>query len=399
MDEIKSRRTYVSESLASRMLGESVQEVRRKIQAGELKGIQSTDGNFSVQSDVIYLIPKTVASLIKVQEKHVFEWINSGKLKAIKEGDSYKVSYAEYTRFGQSGQWMPQFHDTAFEHMKKLVNQGQIMEEVNEGFRRGMEPHIIKAREVIEYLEKIHSSCDQKLDVLKGRSTVVAVYVITAKVISILHSTLNLIEKSELIGASSLFRTIYEGVDLINYFLFAGDTKKGQKDLKKWFEGEHIKNPTCSAFFIDFCRKNNFDTDGKMKQRKDELYDGYCKLVHLNYPVIMESYNAMASRGFGQLKVHRMGFDYKDARLMRRAVPFLTNFEALLDSFIVMFILCQTIGLPFEQEHLDKLREYHEFYSKDVIERIKILKQENKEQNKKLGLGKRLSAWFQKSKS
>lgn len=393
---IQLKEIYVSESLASRMLGQSIENVRKMIKTGELRGIEGDEGDFSVQSDSIYLTPKTIASLVHVQEQDVLHWINSGKLKATKDGDAFKIAHQEYTRFGQSGEWMPQFHNYAFEYMKKLVSERKIIEEVNDGFRRGMKPHIIKARETIEYLEKIHYSCDPKLDVLKDRSAVVAVYVVAAKLISILYSSLNLIEKSELTGASSLFRTIYEGVDLINYFLLSGNTKNGQKNLKKWLEGDSVKNTTCGSFLVDLCKKNNFDKDGKMKIKRDELYDLYCKLVHLNYPIIMESYNAMASRGFGQLKIHRMGFDYKNTRLMRRAVPFLTAFETLLDSVIVAFLLSERCGLPLKKEHTDELKEYHDYYSKSVVERNKILRKQNPSISRRLlSLFKRISTNFQ----
>ena len=250
--------------------------------------------------------------------------------------------------------------------MKKLACDGAIINEVNEGFRRGMKPHIEKAKEVIECLEQIHSHYDSKLDVLNEKSTLTAAYIITAKVISILYSSLNMIEKGELIGAAALFRTIYEGVDLALYFTLSENTEKGKKDVSKWFNGKGIKNDTCRSFIAKFYQEYGFDKDGKMKRLKSTLYDGYCKLVHLNYHVIKESYNTMALSGSGPKKVYRMGFDYKNTKLMRKSVSFLSAFEGLLNSVLAMFLLCFQAKMPLEEAHILQLKKYHAYYLKTI---------------------------------
>jgi len=309
-----------------------------------------------------------------VSEEDVIGWIKSGELKAIQSNGDQRISYEEYSRFGQSGMWMDKFHDKMFEHMEALIDDGKAIEEVNQGFRRGMKPHIDKAREIIGYLEEIHISYEKILDVLNDKSALGAGFIITARLISLLYSALNLIETGEIIGASVLFRSIYEGVNLTKYFIFSSGSKEGQEDLNKWFGGEWIRNARCEKFLVEYFKKTGFDKDGKLQELQKKAYDLYSKLAHINYNAIMESYNAFASDGPGGEKVHRIGFDYKSTRLMRKSVTFLGVFEGLLQSVIITFLLCFQKSLPMKSAHVEKLMEYNRYYQKSVTERSNELR-------------------------
>jgi len=371
---IKLKGTYLAETFAARIMRISIEDIRKKVASKELRGFISTNGEASVLSNDVFFTPESMASMMYVSKEDVIDWIKSGKLKAIPSDGNYKISYEEYSRFGQSGIWMGKLHDKIFEHMKILINDGRAIEQVNEGFRRGMKPHIDKARQIIGYLEEIHAYYEKRLDVINGKSALDAAFIITARLISILYSAINLIETGEIIGASVLFRSIYEGVNLVKYFIFSSGSREGQKDLNKWFSGEWIRNATCEKFLVEYFKKTGFDKDGKLQEFQKKAYDLYSKLTHINYNAIMESYNAFASDGPGGKKVHRIGFDYKSTRLLRKSVDFLGAFEGLLQSVIIMFLLCFQKSLPMESPHVEKLMEYNRYYQKSVAERSKELK-------------------------
>lgn len=366
---IKLKGTYLAETFAARILRIRVEDIRKKVVSKELRGFISTSGEASVLSNDVFFTTESMASMMYVSEEDVIGWIKSGELKAIQSNGDHRISYEEYSRFGQSGMWMDKLHDRMFEHMKALVDDGRVIEEVNQGFRLGMKPHIDKAREIIGYLEEIHTYYEKRLDVLNNKSALDAGFIIVARLISILYSSLNLIETGEIIGASVLFRSVYEGVNLAKYFIFSSGSKEGQEDLDKWFSGEWIRNATCEKFLGEYFKKTGFDKEGKLQEIQKKAYDLYSKLTHINYNAIMESYNAFASNGPGGEKVHRIGFDYKSTRLMRKSVSFLGAFEGLLQSVIIAFLLCFQKSLPMESAHVEKLMEYNHYYQKSSIER------------------------------
>lgn len=376
---VKLKETYLAETFASRIMRITVEEIRKRVASKELRGFISSNGEVSVLSQDVFFTPASMASMMYVSKEDVIGWIKSGKLKAVHSGGDYKISYNEYSRFGKSGIWMGKLHDKMFEYMRTLIEDGRAIEEVNEGFRRGMKPHIDKAREVIEYLEEIHTYYEKKVDILNGKVALIAAFIITTRLISVLYSTLNLIETGELVGASALFRSIYEGVNLAEYFIFSDGTRKDQKNLNKWFNGEWIKNATCEEFLVKWYRKVGVDRNGKFQGLQKKSYGLYSKLVHFNYNAIMESYNAFASYGPGGKKVHRIGFDYKSTRLLRKSVSFLGCFEGLLQSVVIMFMLCFQRTLPMESSHIEKLMQYNRYYQKSVAERNKELSASNKD--------------------
>lgn len=366
---IKLKGTHLAETFAARIMGISVEDIRRKVVSKELRGVISTNNEASVLSNDVFLTPESMASVMHVSKEDVIDWIKSGKLKVLHSDVDFKISYEEYSRFGQSGVWMGKFHDKMFEYIKNLINDGSAIEQVNEGFRRGMKPHIDKARQIIGCLEEIHSYYEKKLDVLNAKLALDAAFIITARLISILYSALNLIETGEIVGASVLFRSIYEGKNLAKYFIFSSGTKKGQEDLNKWFSGEWIRNATCQKFLVEYFKKAGFDKDGKLQEFQEKAYDLYSKLTHINYNAIMESYNVFASDGPGGEKIHRMGFDYKSTRLLRKSVDFLGVFEGLLQGVIIMFLICFQKSLPMESSHVERLMEYNRYYQKGMAER------------------------------
>ena len=196
---IKLPGLYLAEAHAANVFGVSVPELRRKVVSKEIKGRICANGEVSISSDDAYFTPGTMARMMHVTKNDVVEWIQSSELKATADGDNYKISYEEYSRFGEFGMWMEKAVDSHFKYMKQSISKGRIIEEVNEGFRRGMKPHIEKAREVVDYLEKLHSHYENKFDILNEKSAIVAGLIIVARIISILQSILNLIEKDELV--------------------------------------------------------------------------------------------------------------------------------------------------------------------------------------------------------
>ncbi|MCA9408023.1 MAG: hypothetical protein KC733_05000 [Candidatus Omnitrophica bacterium] len=371
---IKLKETYLSGELAAKMLSKPISAIKGMVEKAELRGRISDDGRVSVFADDVYLTPKIMAIMLYVQEKDILEWITTDELKAIKANGQYKIPYKEYSSFGQSGKWMKKFHDNSFELFKKMATDGEIINEVNEGFRRGMKPRIVKARQVIEDLEKIHNDYQSQINVLDYRTALVASYVICARIISLLYSTLNLIEKDKLVGASVLFRSIYEGMDLAQYFILSTGSKNAQKKLARWFEGGDVKNTTTSDFLLNYIDENGLADRRKTKKQKDQMYDIFSGFVHFKFESIMESFNALGSSGFGQRKVHQIGFDYKGTKLLRKSVGFLTAFEGLLTAVLATFIICFRESLPLKTEHEKILLEHRDYFSKDVMERNKILK-------------------------
>ncbi|MEW6008162.1 MAG: excisionase family DNA-binding protein [Candidatus Omnitrophota bacterium] len=371
---IKLKGTYLAETFAARIARVGVEEIRKKVSSKELRGFISSAGEVSVLSDDVFFTPESMASIMHVSKEDVIDWIKSGELKATQSGEDYRISYEEYSRFGQSGMWMGKFHDRMFEYMGSVIDNGRMIEEVNEGFRRGMKPHIDKAREVIEYLEQIHTYYEKNLDILNGKSALVVAFIIMSRMISILYSALNLIEAGEIVGASVLFRSVYEGENLAKYFIFSEGTREGQQNLNKWLNSEWIRDSVCRKFLVKHFRKAGFENIDKLQELQSKQYDYYSKLTHLNYNAIMESYNAYFSSGPGGDKVHRIGFDYKSARLLRKSVGFLGCFEGLLQSVIITFLLCFQKNLPLESSHIDKMMEYNRYYQKSVGERNKELK-------------------------
>lgn len=233
---------FLAESLVARVLGQPVSDIRKMVKEGKLKGRTWSNKEVSVSADDVYFTPKTMASMMYVQEQDIIDWIGSGEVKALKSGVDYKIPYKEYSKFGQSGKWTPKLHENMFKQFVNEINNGQIINEVNEGFKRGMKPHIDKARDTVNYLETVHKKYLTQVNVHEDRTALVAAYVIHARIISLLHTTINLIENNELVGASTLFRSIYEGVDLSQYFILSTEDKNAQKKLKQWFDGGDVKN-------------------------------------------------------------------------------------------------------------------------------------------------------------
>ena len=157
LSTIRTESEFLDEYFASRIIGKSVPEIRAMVRSGELKGRIWSNEEVSVDTKDAYLTSRTMADLLLVEEQDVLDWIKAGEIYAKKTSDGYRVPYKEYSRFGQSGAWMKKCHDKMFRQFVKEINDGEIISEVNEGFKRGMKPHIDKAREVVDYLEKIHS--------------------------------------------------------------------------------------------------------------------------------------------------------------------------------------------------------------------------------------------------
>lgn len=373
---IERKGTYLDETFASQIIGISIEEIRTRVSCGRLKGFLSSGGIAKVLSDDVYFTTESMALSMHVSKEDVIEWIKSGQLKAEQSEEDYKISYKEYSRFGQSGMWMAKFHDKMFDYMKELINNGGAIEEVNNGFRLGMKPHITKAHEVIEYLEQIHKNYEKNINIHEKTAKVAAI-VIIARVISILYSALNLIEKGEVVGASALFRVIYEGENLAKYFIFSEGTINGKCDLDKWFKGVWIRNAICQKYLVKYYREAGFDKSNTIQDLQTKLYDLYSRLTHPNYDSIMESYNMFSSSGPGGNKAYRMGFDYKSAMLLRKSVVFLGCFERLLQSVLNTFILCFKSTLPMENNHIQKLIEYNQYYQKSVAERNKEIKSQS----------------------
>lgn len=367
---------FLDEKFAARLMGKTVPEIREMVKNGSLKGKEWAEGDVTVSAEGAYLTPKTMAEILFVKEEDVLEWINSGKVKAAQKDGNYKIPYKEYSKFGHSGGWMPKMHDSIFEKFVQELNGGKILGSVNEGFKRGMKPHIDKAREVIDYLEKVHGEYLPKLNVLEDKTALVAAYVIHARIISLLHTTINLIENNELVGASTLFRSIYEGVDLSQYFILSQDDKNAQKRLRKWFDGGDVSNTTRTEFLVRFLKKTGIADPKNFKKQKDKMYDIFSGFVHFNFESIMESYNALSSDGFGQKKIHHIGFDYKGARLVRKSVGFLAAFEGTLTSELTTFLICFANTLPLRDEQKEMLVKYKEYFVKDLVERKAILSRE-----------------------
>src|SRR3972149_2930029 len=120
----------------------------------------------------------------------------------------------------------------------------------------------------------------------KNRFT--AAYILFGKISNGIQAIFILAENGLHYEAMELVRSNREAMDLIFYFLLGDDTSR---DLKKWFDGEVIKNEIArnafSKFLSDELQKAG--TTLPVNSMKSGIYSGLSGYSHVTYAALLDS--------------------------------------------------------------------------------------------------------------
>ena len=314
-----------------------------------------------------YLTITEVASGYKVQPKDILQWIEEGKLKGFKQEDNkYLVSSEDYQRFGSSFPLelrikLGEYQWNEFEEKSHLV-QKHVCEKM------GKNSQILLDRDetAIKLLEKLHRIYEPQMVLYDDQRGVIASFIIFARIISLLYSTVKLLRSAIPSETYILLRPLWEAILLARYFKISEDKKDNEKEIKAWFNDEISPQPSVVRNYIA-------QTTELPIQTLRELYNGYSKPVHHTYRTIMDMHSIISMEGFLGEYSKSYGFDYNQSTKMSDIATLICAFENLLLSSLQAFLLCFISTLPLKQDESMLIKNEMDFYSKDQLERMDIV--------------------------
>lgn len=331
-------------------------------------GIKSLSGlslNKLMANNEVLLSIEDVAKGLKVKPEDVLGFVSKGVLKGVKQPDgTYKVAAVDYQAFGQSmhREYVSRAQHYMWESMLRI--QPEVQNKVAHRFYNNIQIVLDRAEKAVLLLERFHKKYEPEFDVFEDKCGKVAGFVVYARVVSLLHSILNLLRNAIPSESLILFRPLWEAILLAKYFVFSDLSKKNSNIIRKWFENDEIVSARDVRKFLD--GENYLPMDLTRKAQ-----EAYSKPMHHTYKAIMESYRAIKMSGMGEEKIARFGFDYNRSRIMRDIVEIVSPFERLLLFALQGFKICFSYML--NEEELKLLDAEIGYYSLDSLKRLEIV--------------------------
>lgn len=318
-----------------------------------------------------YLTVDEAASKLQVTSRHILQWIKEKKFRVKNINSSTLLIDAEsFWEFGRKmpPEWREAFGEIMMEGLKSVFP--RVQQDVNEGFRRGIRLQLTKVKEIIAFLQKLHSKYEKDFDLLEDKSGKIASIITYARVIALLNSIVEDIEKENYTAATITFRPLFEAIYLTEYFSLATDDQAEQPRIKAWFtKNAVIMNKDIRGFLVTKFKSMVPEFDGdEYRKLLEQLFEMYSKPIHHTYRSIVETYKGYSIDGFVGKHSHRIGFDYSNATNMRDFVPVFILLESLTSNALQAFIV--SFGFfNMTDEERSKLRVYKRYLEEKEDER------------------------------
>ena len=316
-----------------------------------------------------YLSVAQVAALFKALPPAVLAWIEDGSLDAIKQEDgTYLIPIDAYEEFGHTRQdlWQVEFEKfmvLAIEEMRPAVQR-----DVADRFRQSNEVVLDRAQQAVNMLESLHKKYEPLIEIYERRGAV-ASFIVYARVISLLYSTIKLLRSGVPAESFILFRPLWEAVLLALYFWLSEAKGDNQSKILKWFDSDISPQSKHVRHYVSKSTAMNL-------RELDEKSQLYSKPIHHTYRVIMESYRGFELSGCMGSHKQRNGFDYHTSSIMRDVVSLVMEFEGLLGMALTVFYLCFSRSLALNDIEVKTLKAEKDFYALDRSERLSMIREE-----------------------
>lgn len=241
----------------------------------------------------------------------------------------------------------------------------EVSAEVNERFTKNLVPLLNRAECSIRLLERLHSQHEPGIDIFNDRRGAVAAFIVLARIISLLYSSLSLLRSAVPSETFLLFRTIWEGGLLVRYFTLSERRGENAAAIRRWFEKDESPAPKDVRLYVSAHL-------GLPLESLKESYKVYSKPVHLTYQAVMESYRAVSMDGFLGTRAKRLGFDYHKSSMMRDIVSLYFAFEQILLNALLNFRAPFAVLGPLSEQENEALTTEIEFYQQDFAHRLNI---------------------------
>lgn len=324
-----------------------------------------------------FLTVEQAANGYKVELADVISWIETGKLKAKKLDDgTYQIPLDEYQKFGQS--MPPELTQKINEYLWRSMQrvQPEVQEKVRKRFLANSQFVLERAEQAISLMERLHKKYESGVDIFENRCGGVAAFIVFARIISLLYSISGLLRAGVISESVILFRPLWEGILLADYFAVSDALGQNKNAINRWFEkeGEIIGASTVREYLSE-----KLDLPLELLKK---LNKGYSFAVHHTNNSIMESYRGYSMSGMGSNFSQRLGFDYHKSSIGRDLVPTVGAFENLIMASLNAFVQCFWTSLPLTDEEKALIQTEREFYSLDSLERLdKIFKKDSDQAN------------------
>jgi len=312
-----------------------------------------------------YLEIHQIASLLKVPIETIKMWIERGMLESKQINGTTYISSESYNKFTESNLSEIMIEVTNNLWVRTMEREPVIREEVNKKFQTNSILVLERAQSTVDLLQSIHSKYEQSIDIFESKHGGVAAFIIYSRIISMLHSIIELLKSTIFSEAYILMRPLWEAILLADYFFLSEVNSENKREIRRWFENEETPQPREIRRYLS--EKINIPLELLNKQ-----YKLYSKPIHHTYNSIMESYQMVQMSGFGQTHTKRYGFDYHKSTKMRDIITLITVFEGLLQPAIRIFIDC-FVGIGFTDEEVSSLENEAKFYLLDSEERLNII--------------------------
>lgn len=198
--------------------------------------------------------------------------------------------------------------------------------------------------EALNYLQAIHQRVSHKVNLSK-KDTLLAIYIISGRVLTHCHSTSLLLKYGFIAEAGILIRSIYESVWVAKYLHFNADNTD---ILKDWYEDSVIspkKARKGTSAIVRLAGGNKQDEQDSIKELNN-LYNNFSKYTHPTFSI-------------SKINMHHKDFryDYKceEIRHFYPELPF--SFEEVIVLIINMFCFMRDI-FDIDQLEYSELRKY-----------------------------------------
>lgn len=205
--------------------------------------------------------------------------------------------------------------------------------------------------ESLNYLQAIHQKVSHKINLSK-KDTLLAIYIITGRVLTHCHSTSLLLQYGFIAEAGILIRSIYESVWVAEYLHFNADNSK---ILEEWYEDSVIsprKARKGTSAIVRLAGGNKQDEQESIEELNN-LYNEFSKYTHPTFSI-------------SKINMHHKDFlyDYKceEINIFYPELPF--SFEEVIVLIINMFCFLRDI-FDINQSEYSELRKYVDELQKD----------------------------------
>ena len=319
------------------------------------------------KSKTLKLIPFNYAIYaLRVLPEHFHAWKDQGRFEVrINKSGKECITEAALKKLAYSDDVHNAAGDAFTEALKinTAINEQNELSGRNALFLCENLKRIEKYRGYIKTLENIHASYNNRVDVLRGESALVAAYVLYSQVINLLNMACFCLENC--FWYSGIFlRMIDEPVHLAHYFIVTEKTEQRDKHLKEWFRLN--KAPSHG-----FCRKAISKHVGYVLGKKlidvleetmTELYGQKSKWIHPNYNGIMEVYRIKT----GNKGIISQGFDYGRCSYTGKILELTDFFQSSIWTAVQGFYICFYEKMPLKEQHRETLHALDKKFRQEV---------------------------------